>query len=239
MKPNQKKIYYLNRLILFIGVSLSAICAEAQAQDFRVTDAHLKSNVSNATGRCPMKITFTGDITVNAPGTVKYTFLRSDGASTRIYEIRFKEAGTQPVSTEWTLGWSRSAATQINGGIRLKILAPNEIVTSREDSAFSIVCQPEEIPPKEILGENEVEVLCPLERVKVELVTPFPDPWWQTPILADLVNAELKTIGGATALACIYGGFGLTRRPPEGMSDCRANKQKNGFVCSAANAAVP
>jgi hypothetical protein len=238
MKLNQKIFYSLNGLILFISVYLSAVCAEALAQDFRVTDAHLKSNVSNAAGRCPMKITFTGDITVSAPGTVKYTFLRSDGAGTRIYEIRFKEAGTQPVSTEWTLGWSRSA-TQINGGIRLKILAPNEIVTSREDSAFSIVCQAEEIPPKEILGENEVEVLCPLERVKIETVTPFPDPWWQTPILSDLINAELRTIGGATALICDYAGFGLARRLPEGMSDCRANKQKNGFVCSAANAVVP
>jgi hypothetical protein len=228
----------LNRLILFIGVSLSAVCIEAQAQDFRVTDAHLKSNVSNATGRCPIQITFTGDITVNAPGRVKYTFLRSDGASTKIYEIWFKEAGTQSVSTEWTLGWSRSA-TQINGGIRLKILAPNEIVTSREDSAFSIVCQAEEKPPKEELGENEVEVLCPLERVKVEMVTPFPDPWWQTPIVADLINAELKTIGGATALVCEYTRSGLARRPPEGMSDCRANKQKNGFICSAANAVAP
>lgn len=230
MKYRRKFFLSWKNLILLIGAVLFAPFSNVQAQDFRVIDADLKSQVSDSGGKCPVTITFTGYITVNAPGKVKYTFLRSDGAGTRISEIYFKEAGTQPVSTQWRLG-SNYSTDQISGWQTLKILAPNEMVTSREASSFTINCMEAEKPAKEKLAENEVEVLCPLDRIRTEIVTPFSAPWWQTPIQAQLTNVKMETVGGATALICDYAGYGLARRLPGGTTDCRTNNQKNGFVC--------
>src|SRR5688572_18426221 len=71
---------------------------------FQVTDVVLKADEPNITGRCPLLVKFTGAITVNGKGTVKYTFTRSDGATAPVQTITFIEAGTQTVSTSWMLG---------------------------------------------------------------------------------------------------------------------------------------
>ena len=51
---------------------------------------------------------FRGYITADGPGRVKYTFTRSDGATGPVYIMDFKRAGTQAVTTDWTLVMRRS-----------------------------------------------------------------------------------------------------------------------------------
>jgi len=46
-------------------------------------------------GPCPLKVVFNGYITTDGPGTVKYTFTRSDGAEDRPTQWSSREAGTQ------------------------------------------------------------------------------------------------------------------------------------------------
>ncbi len=113
--------------------------ASAHRQDVRVTEAFLKADDARMSGPCPMKVVFNGYITANGPGTVKYTFTRSDGARAQAYAMEFKEAGRQAVSTDWTLG-DASALPRYEGWQALKILSPNDMESSHETGSFSITC---------------------------------------------------------------------------------------------------
>ena len=113
--------------------------ASAHRPDFRVTEAFLKADDARMSGPCPLKVVFNGYITANGPGTVKYTFTRSDGARAQAYAMDFKEAGTQAVSTDWTLG-DASTLARYEGWQALKILSPNEMESSHETGSFSITC---------------------------------------------------------------------------------------------------
>lgn len=106
---------------------------------FAVTDAVLKADNANVTGQCPVTVNFTGFITANGPGTVKYTFTRSDGAMGPVFTLDFEAAGTKRVSTTWTLGGV--GLTEYAGWQRLKILSPNEIESSAETGSFKIACK--------------------------------------------------------------------------------------------------
>lgn len=109
------------------------------AQEFRVTEAVLKADDPKMSGKCPIRVNFTGDITTNGAGTVKYTFTRSDGATAPVYALDFKAAGTQTVSTTWTLG-DAAVLPFYEGWQAIKILSPNEFESSREAGRFSITC---------------------------------------------------------------------------------------------------
>lgn len=124
----------INLSILFTG---SAISGKAQAT--RVTEVIMKADDATLSGKCPMRVAFTGYITANGPGTVKYTFVRSDGATGPVHSIDFKTAGTQPVTTDWTLG-DASALPFYEGWQAVKVLSPNEVESSRETGKFSITC---------------------------------------------------------------------------------------------------
>lgn len=107
---------------------------------FAVTDTILKPDIADFSSKCPATIKFTGYITTNGAGAVKYAFTRSDGATSPVFTLSFKEAGTQTVSTSWTLG---DAATlpSYKGWQALKILSPNELESSRETGIFSLTCR--------------------------------------------------------------------------------------------------
>src|SRR6185369_12853575 len=106
---------------------------------FAVTDAILKADNANSTGQCPVTVNFTGYITTNGPGTVKYTFTRSDGAIGPVFTLDFDAAGTKTVNTTWTLGGV--GLMEYAGWQRLKILSPNEIESSAETGSFKISCK--------------------------------------------------------------------------------------------------
>ncbi len=110
-----------------------------KVQDFRVTDVSLKPSEPKSDGPCPVTMRFSGSITTNGPGTVKYTFTRSDGATAPVSTLEFKAAGTQTVSTDWTLG-DATALPSYDGWQTITILSPNQLESSRDAGAFSIRC---------------------------------------------------------------------------------------------------
>jgi hypothetical protein len=121
-----------------IGTSSLQVKVEAQ-KDFRVTEVFLKADNAKLTGKCPLPVKFNGYITANGKGTVKYTFTRSDGATSPIYTLDFKEAGTQSVATDWTLG-DAAALLRYEGWRAIKILAPNEMESSHKTGSFMVNC---------------------------------------------------------------------------------------------------
>jgi uncharacterized surface protein with fasciclin (FAS1) repeats/photosystem II stability/assembly factor-like uncharacterized protein len=113
------------------------LSAYAQKQEFRVTEVTLKPDEAKPNGPCPVTVHFAGYITTNGPGTVKYTFTRSDGATAPVFTLEFKAAGTQSVTTDWTL------ATELpvyDGWQALKVLSPNQMESSNESGAFALTC---------------------------------------------------------------------------------------------------
>jgi hypothetical protein len=109
------------------------------AQKSRVVEAFLKADEGGLVGPCPVTFNFTGYITTDGPGTVTYTFTRSDGASGPVQNLYFKAAGTQSVSTNWTLG-DASSLSSYEGWQALKILSPNEMESSHETGKFVMKC---------------------------------------------------------------------------------------------------
>jgi len=105
---------------------------------FAVIDASLKADKAEVIGQCPVTVNFTGYITTNGPGTVKYTFTRNDGATGPVFTLDFDAAGTKPVNTTWTLGGS--GLMEYSGWQRIKILSPHEFESSLETGRFKIAC---------------------------------------------------------------------------------------------------
>jgi hypothetical protein len=116
---------------------LNAVAKKA-GEAFAVIDAGLKPEQAANFGQCPITVKFTGYITTNGPGTVKYTFTRNDGATAPVFALEFDAAGTKPVNTTWTLGGP--ALMEYSGWERLKILSPNEFESSLESGSFKIAC---------------------------------------------------------------------------------------------------
>ena len=101
------------------------------------TAVTLSASPQKHQGQCPVTIRFSGEATLNSKGTVKYTFLRSDGATGPEGYLEFDAAGTKSVSTTWTLGGPKLPAFE--GWQVLKILFPN--VLESEKASFVFQCQ--------------------------------------------------------------------------------------------------
>jgi hypothetical protein len=111
--------------------------ASPQSADAEVTRAVLSASPAEFWGDCPGVITFTGTITVNAPGKVEYIFTRSDGAIDTITKtLVFKKVGTKEVTVTWTLGGQELPFYE--GWETIKVTAPNEFVSNR--AKFSLKC---------------------------------------------------------------------------------------------------
>lgn len=110
---------------------------------FAVTGVTLAPDEAKPSGPCPVRVTFTGRITANGPGTVKYTFVRSDGATGPVFALEFKEAGTQRVTTSWTLGGA--GLPTYEGWQAIRILSPGEAESDRGEGRFQMSCG---APPK-------------------------------------------------------------------------------------------
>jgi hypothetical protein len=127
--------------ILTLATALPPAGSRASlAQKERVKDTGLKADEAQVNGQCPVTVRFTGYVTATGPGIVKYTFTRSDGATGPVFTLEFKEAGTQYVTTSWTLG-DASALPTYEGWQAIKILSPNEAESSHETGRFAIACQ--------------------------------------------------------------------------------------------------
>ena len=125
---------------LLLICSITAFTTSTVSKGFQVTEVFLKADDDGRpTGPCPLRVTFRGYITANGPGTIKYTFTRSDGATGPVYIMEFKRAGTQPVMTDWTLGDAR-VLPRYAGWQAVKVLSPAEIESSHETGSFEINC---------------------------------------------------------------------------------------------------
>jgi hypothetical protein len=104
---------------------------------FRILEVSLRADPSHYVGPCPVKITFTGKISVvGGSGIVSYKFLRSDGASAPILTLSFDSPGTKEVSTTWTLG---VAGMTYSGWQSIKCFDPHEFESPR--AYFEIQCE--------------------------------------------------------------------------------------------------
>ncbi|HEV3469805.1 MAG TPA: hypothetical protein VG148_10830 [Pyrinomonadaceae bacterium] len=92
------------------------------AQKFAVTAVSLLASPSRYQGSCPAKINFDGVIEANGPGTVRYTFVRSDGATGPTQTLVFKSAGRLPVNNTWSIGGA--GLPHFSGWQAIRILDP-------------------------------------------------------------------------------------------------------------------
>ena len=71
------------------------------------------------TGNChPARVHFTGHIAADAPGPVKYTWVRSEKPSTASFTLNFTAPGSLPVTYDWLLKGSA------DGWVVLQVIAP-------------------------------------------------------------------------------------------------------------------
>ena len=71
------------------------------------------------TGNChPARVHFTGHIAADAPGPVKYAWVRSDKPSTATFTLNFTAPGSLPVTYDWLL------PGPADGWVVLQVIAP-------------------------------------------------------------------------------------------------------------------
>jgi tetratricopeptide (TPR) repeat protein len=102
----------------------------------QVTQVVLRADPVDYVGACPVRITFSGRISVNGSGTVSYKFLRSDGAIAPTQTLTFDGPGSQDISTTWDLGGS---GMTYSGWEQIQILDPQSLTSNQ--AAFNIQCQ--------------------------------------------------------------------------------------------------
>ena len=219
-----------NRYFILFAISLFTIITVAtsgatSASAASVTGVSLTAERLAISNRCPTTVDFRGSITMNGRGMVRYTFERSDGATAPVHTLFFASAGTKEVSTSWTLGRSYS------GYQKLKVIAPNSVESS--ESRFNLNCGGRLIDPP-TPPVSSVNIFCPIETARTEMVSSLPEGWWQTPQLGRLVSLGIQNIGGEQTMVCRYSAYGtqvsVMRLFPEGRSDCRVTGT-NRFTC--------
>jgi hypothetical protein len=125
-------------LALLVLPSVQASFAgRADPSAFQVTAVSLTVVPARYEGPCPAVIKFSGNITANGKGVVRYTFIRSDGATGPVFTLTFDSAGRKSVETTWTLGGP--TLPTYSGWEAIKILSPNEMVSNR--AGFRVVCR--------------------------------------------------------------------------------------------------
>ncbi len=137
------------KLIAFLFVMLAVALAIFPIEAFRVTAVTANVDESEYSGPCPHRFEFTGRITVNRSGTVRYRWIRSDGGKGSEETLAFAAAGTMPVSSYWQLGAGMSSYP--DRWMAIEIVAPNSLVSRH--ARFSLKCIPMVMAPSyEISG---------------------------------------------------------------------------------------
>lgn len=218
--------------------------SKAPPQSLQVVSATLAASPEVYDGPCPKTIAFSGKITVKGKGQVKYTFVRSDGATGPVYTLDFDGDETKRVDTTLTL-----SLPAFGEWLAIKVLSPNELQSDRASfkgtclsktpsqnnsqiatggirSLTATVSEPSQTAKGEFIG-------CPLKEARTEMTTPLPEPWWITPQIGRLERVSVQTIGGNRTLVCEYWAYdrtvGIMRAFPAGATDCSA--EGNGFRC--------
>jgi hypothetical protein len=130
---------FISFVLLFMAVTLVVSPDIA----FRVTTVSVGVSDREFSGSCPHRFIFTGRITTNREGTVRYRWLRSDGATSPEKTLIFRAAATKTVSTSWELGGGMGSYPDRWQAI--EILAPNSLTSNR--AVFSLKCLPRLMAP--------------------------------------------------------------------------------------------
>jgi hypothetical protein len=101
-------------------------------EEFAVTSVTASVTPESFTGACSKTFNFSAVITVNGPGTVKYRWERSDGASGPPQSITFTAAGSKTVTTSWTLTASYSGWQVVH------ISTPNDTFSNYAKFKFTL-----------------------------------------------------------------------------------------------------
>jgi hypothetical protein len=125
---------------LFSLVFLAATSAAFSIEAFKVTAVSVSVSEPEYRGFCPHKFTFTGRITVNRAGTVRYTWVRSDNIPRKTYTLVFSQKGSQKVTHTWELG-SKAMGTYKDQWAQIVILAPNPVMSKKAE--FDLTCLPQ------------------------------------------------------------------------------------------------
>ena len=120
---------------MFLTAGFLAITSSASLAQGLV--AHLNAVPFNFHGECPATITFNGTIGLNHPGTVRYRFVRSDGARGPLFTLKFEVAGLQNVSATWHLGGA--GLKHYAGWEAIQIVYPNGVLSNR--AHFELTCE--------------------------------------------------------------------------------------------------
>ena len=99
--------------------------------------AHLNAAPPHYQGECPAQISFNGTIGLTHPGTVRYRFIRSDGARGPFFTLKFVVAGQQNVTSTWRLGGAR--LKHYAGWEAIQIVYPNQTLSNR--AMFQMNCE--------------------------------------------------------------------------------------------------
>jgi hypothetical protein len=129
----RKRMIPLLALLIVIGVAAFAIEA------FKVRSVSASVSEPEYRGSCPHRFEFTGRITTNREGTVRYRWLRSDGSAYPEKTLAFAAAGTKTVSDYWELGGVMG--TYRDRWMRIEILAPNSLLSNK--ALFDLECIPQ------------------------------------------------------------------------------------------------
>lgn len=124
--------------LTFIFVFIAAGLAVFPIEAFKVTGVSVSVSEREFNGPCPHVFTFTGRITANREGTVRYRWLRSDGEMTSEETLVFTRAETKTVSKAWELG--EFMGTYRDRWMQIEITAPNSRFSNQAE--FDLKCIP-------------------------------------------------------------------------------------------------
>jgi Caspase domain len=103
--------------------------AQPPASGFRVTQVTLYPTPGSFAGHCPLAIRYRGVIVASGPGTVRYTFVRSNNATAPVSTLQFDSAGDKEVFNTWQVGGSGRTLELWQA---LKILDPSPAIESNK-----------------------------------------------------------------------------------------------------------
>jgi hypothetical protein len=108
----------------------------APTEIFKVTRVAVTVSPATFSGPCPHKFEFTGKIAANGAGTVKYKWIRNDGANAPEQTLVFSKAEIKSVQTTWTLGGA--GKEYIKFWQAIEILTPNPMTSNK--AYFDLKC---------------------------------------------------------------------------------------------------
>ena len=128
------------KTVLLLVVFFIAATAVYSIIAFQVTAVSVSVSEPEYRGFCPHKFTFTGRITVNRAGSVRYTWVRSDKLPQKIHTLVFQSKGSKTVKHTWELG-GKAMGTFRDRWAMIRILAPNARYSNKAE--FDLTCLPQ------------------------------------------------------------------------------------------------